>query len=368
MDGAEGDELISTHSIGLPMLEPDEVAKVDKGGMRDIIASFPEQLGEGLRRGLALSTELALAPRVFIVGMGGSGIAGEIFSSWVADRSKIPVHPIHDYRLPSYAKPGDLLIAVSYSGDTEETLAAAAQGIKLGCRLVCVTAGGALAKLARDTRAPLVEVPGGLPPRYAFGYLFGILPSVGAEWVYGDLRGELERAMVHLRDLRDHYRPESPLRRNRAKLLASRLKGTTPVVYGAPPFDAIAHRWQTQFNENAKMLAFSSPLPEADHNEIVGWALDARARRFTPILLRDADETPEMHRRLDATAAMFGKHTKVEQVHDDDDQLLGRMLGTLFLGDFVSLYLAALRRVDPAPMAPITELKERLRRAPRGTS
>ena len=344
------------------MLEADAVARVDKGGMRDIIASFPEQLTEGLRRGVGLAAELAVVPRVFIAGMGGSGIAGEIFSAWVAARSKIPIHPVHDYRLPSYAKPGDLLIAVSYSGDTEETLAAAAEGIKLGCTLVAVTAGGRLARLARDTRAPLIEVPGGLPPRYAFGYLFGILPSLGADWVYGDLRGELERATVHLRDLRDHYRPEASLGRNRAKSLASRLRSTTPIVYGAPPFDAIAKRWQTQFNENAKVLSFSSSLPEADHNEIVGWALDARARRFTPILLRDADETPEMHRRLDATATLLGKHTRVEQVRDDDDQLLGRMLGTLFLGDYASLYLATLRKVDPAPMAPITELKARLRR------
>jgi len=347
-------------------LDPETVAKVDRGNMREVIAAFPEQLAEGMRRGLGLATELASASRVFIAGMGGSGIAGEVFSAWVTDRSKIPIHPIHDYRLPSYAKPGDLLIAVSYSGDTEETLAAAAQGIKLGCRLVCVTSGGALAKLATDTRVPLIEVPAGIPPRYAFGYLFGILPSIGAEWVYGDLRGELDRATVHLRDLREHLRPESPLKRNRAKLLATRLHGTTPVVYGAPPFDTIAHRWQTQFNENAKMLAFSSALPEADHNEIVGWALDASARRFTPVILRDAYETPEMHRRLDATAVLFGKHTRVEQVRDDDDQLLGRMLGTLFLGDFVSLYLATLRRVDPAPMAPITELKERLRRSVHG--
>ncbi len=347
------------------VLEPDEVAKVDRAGMRDVIAAFPEQLADGMRRGLGLSSDLAGTSRVFIVGMGGSGIAGEVFSAWVADRSKIPIHPIHDYRLPSYAKPGDLLIAVSYSGDTEETLAAAAEGIKLGCRLVAVTSGGALAKLAGDARAPLIEVPSGIPPRYAFGYLFGILPSLGADWVYGDLRGELDRAQVHLRDLREHLRPESPLKRNRGKGLATRLAGTTPVVYGAPPFDAIAKRWQTQFNENAKMLAFSSALPEADHNEIVGWALDTSARRFTPILLRDADETPEMHRRLDATAVLFGKHTNVEQIRDDDDQLLGRMLGTLFLGDYVSLYLAVLRRVDPAPMAPITELKERLKRAPR---
>ncbi len=349
-------------AMGSAMLEPEAVERVDRGGMRDVIASFPEQLEEGMRRGLGATADLTNASRAFLVGMGGSGIAGEVFAAWVADRSRIPIHPIHDYRLPSYAKPGDLLVAVSYSGETEETLAAAAQGIKLGCRLVAVTSGGALAKLARDADAPLIEVPGGIPPRYAFGYFFGILPSIGAEWVYGDLRGELERARVHLSDLRDHLRPEVTLKRNRAKTLAARIKGTTPIVYGAPPFDSIAKRWQTQFNENAKMLAFSSTLPEADHNEIVGWALDASARRFTPIILRDAGETPEMHRRLDATAAMFGKHTKVEQVRDEDDQLLGRMLGTLFLGDYVSLYLAALRRVDPAPMAPITELKARLRR------
>ena len=348
------------------MLEPEAVERVDRGGMRDIIAAFPEQLAEGMRLGLGLSGELANASRVFIVGMGGSGIAGEVFSSWVADRSRILIHPVHDYRLPSFAKPKDLLIAVSYSGETEETLAAAAEGIKLGCRLVAVTSGGSLAKLARGVRSPVIEVPGGIPPRYAFGYFFGILPSLGMDWVYGDLRGELERARAHLRDLRDHFVPKVPVTRNRAKALAVRLKGTTPVVYAAPPFDSIAKRWQTQFNENAKMLAFSSTLPEADHNEIVGWALDASARHFTPILLRDPDETPEMRRRLDATAAMFSKHTKVEQVRDDDEQLLGRMLGTLFLGDYVSLYLAALRRVDPAPMAPITELKARLKRSAHG--
>ncbi|HII40254.1 MAG TPA: bifunctional phosphoglucose/phosphomannose isomerase [Thermoplasmata archaeon] len=346
------------------VLELETIARVDPGGMRDIIGSFPEQLADGIRRGLGMPSDLANATRVFIVGMGGSGIAGEVFAAWVANRSRIPIHPIHDYRLPSYAKPGDLVIAVSYSGNTEETLAATAQGIKLGCRLVAVTSGGALAKLAQEAGAPLVEVPAGLPPRGAFGHLFGILPSLGAEWVYGDLRGELERATVHLRDLRDHLRPQSPLKRNRAKLIATRLKGTTPIVYGAPPFDAIAKRWQTQLNENAKMLAFSSTLPEADHNEIIGWASDASARRFRAVILRDADETPEMHRRLDATAALFGRHAKVELVHDEDDQLLGRMLGTLFLGDFVSLYLAALRRVDPLPVEPIRELKERLKKTP----
>ncbi len=330
--------------------------------MREIIASFPEQLQEGMRRGLGLAADLRGASRVFIVGMGGSGIAGEVFASWVADRSKIPIHPIHDYRLPAYAAPGDLLVAVSYSGDTEETLAAASQGIKLGCKLVAVTSGGMLAELARHANAPVLDIPAGLPPRGAFGHLFGVLPSLGADWAYGDLRGELDRATVHLRNLRDRLRPESPLPKNRAKQLAVRLRSTTPIVYGAAPYGTIAKRWQTQLNENAKMLAFSSALPEADHNEIIGWTSDASARRFTAVLLRDPDETPEMHRRLDATAAMFAKRASVEQIRDEDEQLLGRMLGSLFLGDFVSLYLAILRRVDPKPVEPIRELKERLRR------
>ncbi len=350
------------------MLEPDAVSKGDPGRMRDVIASFPDQLADGMRRGRAVAADIGSPPRVFIVGMGGSGIAGEVFAAWVADQARVPIQPVHDYRLPSYAKPGDLLVAVSYSGDTEETLAAAAQGIKLGCRLVAVTSGGALATLAADVRAPLISIPQGLPPRGAFGHLFGILSSLGAGWVPDDLQGDLDRSIAHVRALRDALRPESAMTRNRAKQLAVRIRPTTPIVYGAPPFHAIAKRWQTQFNENAKMMAFSSSLPEADHNEVIGWASDAGARRFTAIILRGADESPEMHHRLDATAAMFGKRAKVEQVRDDGDTLLARMLGSLYLGDYTSLYLAALRRVDPLPVEPIRELKQRLRRPLRGRS
>ncbi len=149
-------------------------------------------------------------------------------------------------------------------------------------------------------------------------------------------------------------------RRNRAKSLAARLKGRVPIVYGAGPFSSVAKRWQTQFNENAKVLAFASVFPEADHNELVGWCEDAAARRFAPILLRDADESPELKHRLDVTAEMIGRAVRVQQVRDDHEELLCRMLGLLFLGDFVSLYLAVLRGVDPVPVNPIDELKARL--------
>lgn len=343
------------------MLDADDVVAVDRGNMRDLIASLPDQLADGLQRGLAAHADLHGSGRIFIVGMGGSGIAGDVFTSWIADRCKAPIQSIHDYRLPSYARPGDLLVAVSYSGNTEETLAAVSEGIKLGCKLVAVTSGGSLADLARGANATVIEVPAGLPPRAAFGYLFGILPSLATDWVYGDPRGELQRALVHLKDLRSHLAPGVPMDRNRAKRLAVELKNRVPIVYGAAPYGPIAKRWQTQLNENAKAIAFSSVFPEADHNEIVGWCSDDSARRFAPIVLRDPDESAEMRRRLDATVALMSRHTEVEQVRDDDSQILGRMLGSLYLGDHVSLYLATLRKVDPKPVPPIDELKALLR-------
>ena len=352
----------------LEMLEPAAVARIDPGGMRAIIASLPDQLESSIRLGLGSAVDLGDAQRIFIVGMGGSAIAGDVFAAWVADRSKVPIQVIRDYRLPPYARPEDILLAVSYSGNTEETLGATAEGIKLGCRIVAITSGGALRDLAREQGAPVFEAPPGLPPRGAFGHLFGILPGLGEDWVYGDLRSELERAVAHLRETRKRLRPESGLRSNRAKALALRLRGTAPVIYAASPFTPIAKRWQTQLNENAKVLAFSSTFPEADHNELVGWCLDPRARRHTPILLRDRDESPEIRRQLDITASLMSRRTPVVEIKDDGETLLSRLLGLLYLGDYVSLYLATLRRVDPLPLAPITELKRRLARGNRRKS
>ncbi len=347
------------------MLEPRAVAKVDPGGMRDVIASLPDQISERTRETARVRIAIDEAQRIFLVGMGGSAIAGDVFAAWVADRSKVPIQVVRDYRLPSYARPDDLLVAISYSGNTEETLAATAQGIKLGCHVVAITSGGMLRDLARKSGFSLFEVPTGLPPRGAFGHLFGTLTAIGGEWTYGALRAELEQAAMHLKELWTRLRPESPTRSNRAKALAIRLKTTVPVIYGAPPFTAIARRWQTQLNENAKVLAFSSTFPEADHNELVGWVEDPRGRSHRPILLRDRDETPEIRQQLDITIALMSKRTKVEEVRDDGSTLLSRMLGTLYLGDYVSLYLAVLRDVDPMPLKPLETLKAKLAAARR---
>src|SRR6266566_128983 len=145
------------------MLEPRAVARVDPGGMRDIIASLPDQISAGAIWATGKPRPPAReARRIFLVGMGGSAIAGDVFAAWVADRCKVPIQVVRDYRLPAYARSEDLLVAVSYSGNTEETMSAAMQGMQHGCRMVAVTSGGSLRDLARKKRVPIVDVPTGL--------------------------------------------------------------------------------------------------------------------------------------------------------------------------------------------------------------
>src|SRR5213592_2278916 len=214
------------------MLEARTVAAVDPGGMRDIIASLPEQLSTGMKVGEAAPVPIEEAQRIFIVGMGGSAIGGDVFASWIADRAKVPIQVVRDYRIPAYGRPEDLLIAVSYSGNTEETLAATTQGLKLGCRVVAITSGGTLRDLARANDMRVLPVPTGLPPRGAFGHIFGILSGIGGEWAVGELDTELKEAIAHLEDLRTRFRPEAGVRSNRAKSLALRIRSMVPVTYG----------------------------------------------------------------------------------------------------------------------------------------
>src|SRR6059036_1486490 len=190
-------------SYAATMLEPRAVAQVDPGGMRDIIASLPDQISAATRLGSKAHFPVDEAQRIFLVGMGGSAIAGDVFASWIADRSKVPIQVVRDYRLPAYARSEDILVALSYSGNTEETLAATAQGIKLGCRGIAITSGGSLADLARKNDFPVFDIPTGLPPRGAFGHLFGILAAISGDWTYSDPRADLDEAVEHLKSIRE---------------------------------------------------------------------------------------------------------------------------------------------------------------------
>ena len=338
------------------MLDEPAVRKVDRSGAVEHLKSLPEQVVRGLRLGGELGP-LAANRRVIVVGMGGSGIAGAILAAWLAVERGTPVMPVHDSRLPAWVGEGDLVVAVSYSGNTLETLAATREAMRRGCELVGISSGGTLRDLCSGRGLPFVPVPPGMMPRSAFGYVFGGLAGL---FDANEIAPEVRTAAKALRDRGAKLAPKVPDAKNPAKKLAAKVKGRTPIIYGTPTYGPVARRWQTEFNENAKVLAWSSVVPEADHNELVGWAEDPAARRFAPILLRDPGESDFDRAMLDATRELIKPKVKVEEVRAEGPTLLARMLTTLQLGDWTSFYLAILRRVDPTPVAVIGKLKARL--------
>jgi len=346
--------------------DPASIRSGDPEGMLELVAALRTQLVEGLdlgRRAPGLAAAEGIRS-IAVCGMGGSGIAGDVLRAAFADRLRVPLVAVKGYDLPAFCGKETLVLAVSYSGETEETLAAFGQAVSAGCRTVAVSSGGQLAELARADGVAQVTVPGHLPaPRGALGYLVGA--AVGVLEAIGIVPGageELVNASDALEALTSDLGPDRPVEGNRAKSLAAWLHGRVPVVWGSEgPAEAAALRWKTQLNENAKLPAFHSVLPELDHNEIEGWT-DEAGRPFALVVLRHAGEHPRVARRVKATLeALRDSDLESREVSGEGSTSMEALLSLILIGDFVSTYLAILRGVDPMPVRVLTQLKDRLR-------
>lgn len=305
--------------------------------------------------------DVGQADAVLVCGMGGSAISGDIAAAVIPD-SLITVNK--GYRLPAWAhhvRP--LVVAVSYSGSTEETRSAIGEALELDLPVAVVAGGGALGDLAHQQNLPYVQVPGGLHPRAALGYLAGgllrLIESAGAA---PSQAGPLEEAAGLVSEMWGEGRsgPAAQL----AADLADGLAGRIPVVYGALGLTApVAQRWKTQINENSKRPAFWSILPELDHNEIVGWsALEGVTRRSMGVVfLRDGGEHPQVARRFSLTADLIaGSVPVVGEVWAQGQSRLARVASLALVGDLVSILLAEEEGIDPVPIDVIEHLKSRL--------
>jgi glucose/mannose-6-phosphate isomerase len=331
------------------------VRRVDKKDIARDVGALPDHLPRGVALGANLGP-LAVGRRVTVVGMGGSAIAGEVLAAWLAAERGLELAVVKDSKLPPWTGEGDLVVAVSYSGNTLETLAATREAVVRGADIAGISSGGTLRDLCKGRGYPFAPLPAGLMPRAAFGYVFGALSGL----YDANVQGEVRQAAEIVRDLGKNLAPSVADSKNPAKKLAAKLKGRTPILYSTPTYAPVARRWMTELNEMAKVLAWSSVLPEADHNELVGWDGDVTAKRFVPVFLRDPAEAEDHARMMDVTRDLIKRRTKVEEVVARGPSLLSRMLCTLQLGDFTSVYLAVLRKVDPTPVAVIGRLKERL--------
>jgi glucose/mannose-6-phosphate isomerase len=365
--------------------DPEALATADPGEMLRQVASAAAQV----REAQLLSTEAGIdriaaggRPRAVVVaGMGGSGVAGDVLAAVCGPGCPVPIMTVRGYRLPGWVGAADVVIAVSCSGSTEETLGIATEAVRRGCRLLCVGgAGSPLAEIAVQAGAPFVPVPQVGQPRAA---LWGLtVPVLLAARALGlaDVPAELfERTAARLEEMSHECRPASEAFVNPGKQTALELAGSVPMIWGTSPLTgAVAYRFASQLAENAKYPAISGELPEVNHNQVMTFdgsfgavggdddlfrdrVEEPAATRLRLVIVRDTEEHPQVTRRREVSAELARERgVPVTELVARDGHPLERLAGLIAHADYASVYLALAIGVDPTPVATIQELKARI--------
>lgn len=341
------------------------LARIDSHNTRAVLQDFPKQCRSAATLPLVTSRPLARPRAVIVAGMGGSAAGGDVLSACAAERVDVPVLVHRGYGLPALVGPDDLVVVISYSGETVETLSAAATALERRCAVVAITAGGRLGALARRHELPSVTLPGGLMPRMAFGYLFfPLLAVLRAADLTVAKDAEIEEALTGLDALTAECAPASPVDANEAKRLALALPDRLPVIYGGPATGAAAYRWKTDLEENAKTFAVAGAVPEMNHNEIEVWG-NRVVQPLHVVLLRDAQEPADIARRFTLLRELIAAQAGLSEAWARGTSSLARQLSLIALGQWTSFYLAMLRGVDPWAVPTLEAFKARLVEPPR---
>jgi len=332
----------------------------DKSEMYRFLVEFDNQWDEAIsadtNRDYSAVREYKNIQRIIIVGMGGSAIAGEIVSRYATLNLAIPAMIIRNYQLPSVL-PNDLVICASYSGNTEETLSAFSEALGK-CKMIGIFSGGELAEQCRIENLPHFLLPKGFPPRCAFGHslvtLAGILKELNLG--FGGFFCTLKDAAPLIKENIDRWETG-----NLAMQIASFLHKSIPLIYTETGLmESVGVRWRGQISENSKMLAYNSTIPEMNHNEIVGWDSSfSHAKNFRCVLLRTANCHPRNFRRMELVSEHIGENSMIVEI-DSRKSELENVISFIQLGDFVSFYLAMLKKIDPSPVKTIDWLKSQL--------
>jgi glucose/mannose-6-phosphate isomerase len=321
--------------------------------MIDDVLGLPDQLRDALWRIESARLEGADCAGLMVCGMGGSAIGGDLAAAAIGDRLTKPLTVVRGYELPSWATPEWAVLCSSYSGNTEETLACFEAAEALGVRRFVVSTGGQLVDQAREAGVPVVAPPGIYQPRVAVAYMFVVAAEVAAlVGATPGLRTEIDAGAAFLER-------EALTIKAKAAEIAAKLGAAPTVIYGSDLTAPVAYRWKTQINENAKQPAFASQLPEADHNEICGWAAEAGAGGMAAVFLEDCDQHPRERRRFELTAeAVTASSGTVVRLETVGETRVERLLWATLFGDLVSLEISRLREVDPESIVAIDRLKE----------
>ena len=344
----------------------ENIKKIDKSQMIDKITQFPDQIQETINsmRGFEVP-DIKEIENIVICGMGGSAISGDILQNLFRNSLELPIFVNRDYTLPKWANEETLVIAQSYSGNTEETLSSFNDAIRRHCLIFGISSGGALEKECISRNVSFIKIPSGYAPRAATAYLLfsSLLLMEKLNILDKSIENDIEETLETTKDAKNQMAKTIPEQENLAKQIAQTLFQSVPQVYGWNIYEPIARRWCTQFNENSKVIARYDSVPECNHNDIVGWSMDPIvSKNFSCVLFRDGElESPNIKKRLDFMKDLYRNVAgNIIEVYPKGKSNLAKMMYTMCLGDFVSCYLAILREIDPTPVEIITKLKGQL--------
>jgi glucose/mannose-6-phosphate isomerase len=339
---------------------------LDSLGMFELTAGLPEQAEAAAEQAAAILAHVkpAVVENVVVIGMGGSGITGDIVAAVSSPLLPVPVLVAKSYECPAFVGRDSLVIAVSASGNTEETVQAASDAAAAGAQMVVITGGGQLSELAGTWAATSIPVPADIPqPRAALGAM--AMPALVALEHFGLYRGGrawIDSAVNQMKRRRDEM--ERGGEGSPAAALARRIGRTMPLIHGGGALGGTAaQRWKTQINENAKAPAFWSVQPELCHNEVCGWGQhgDVTRQLITAIDLRHDAEHPQLDRRFELVAELMREVVAdVIEVRAAGDGELAQLFDLILFGDYVSLWMAVEAGVDPGPVPVLGQLKQAL--------
>lgn len=343
----------------------EEIRRIDPNGMHQCILDFPKQAEEAFTIGKAAA--MPIKPRgitsILLTGLGGSAIGGDLLRAYLSEELKVPMTVNRHYTLPAFVGTSTLVIVSSYSGNTEETIAAQKEATKRKAKILCISTGGAVTEFARKHKQPCIKIPGGLQPRAALGYsFFPLLVALAKGGFVRPKDRDIKETLALLKSKAQQYgNPEAA--ENPALALAQKFAGKLPIVYSSShQLDAVNLRWRGQIEENAKQLAYGNLLPEMNHNELVGWNMLKEFLRATHVVfLRDKGEHKRVAVREKITRNIVAEYASgTSEVWSEGKSLLARMFSLVQFGDWVSFYLAILNKQDPTPVKAIDYLKREL--------
>ncbi|MBU0709847.1 MAG: bifunctional phosphoglucose/phosphomannose isomerase [Candidatus Omnitrophica bacterium] len=344
-----------------------KLKEIDKSDMLDLLLDFPGQCTAAVE--IAKNAGLKFSRKDFkavaFAGLGGSAIGADLVRAYLYSESKIPIQVFREYDLPAFLDSSTLLFIISYSGNTEETLSAYEQAKKKNCTIIVISSNGKLKEKALRDGVSFIEIPGNLPPRCSLGYLSLIPLSILARLgMIKDPTLSINQTVRILEELRDkNLNPRIEKKDNIAKSAAKNLYKKFAVIYSASlHFDVCATRLRGQLAENAKALSSSHYFPEMNHNEIVGWQNPGKLLKdFIVVMLKDKEMHQRVVKRMTITSEILSKEgVKLIEIHSRGESLLSRMFSLIYIGDFISFYLASLYGIDPTPVERIIYLKKRL--------